>query len=149
MADQNQDIPQFDKSTFTNQPYVKRVEKPWGYELHWVPEDRPYMGKIEHINAGARLSLQVHDQKQESWFLMSGRAKIIWDNEQGELVETEIEPGKGYTCALGQKHRLVGITDCDIIEISTPELGITWRLEDDYARPDETPEQRKKERGEE
>ncbi|SRR6266568_7192151 len=149
MADQNQDIPQFDKSKFTNEPYVKRVEKPWGYELHWVPEDKPYMGKIEHINAGARLSLQVHDQKQESWFLMSGRAKIVWDNAQGELIETELEAGKGYNCALGQKHRLVGITDCDIIEVSTPELGTTWRMEDDYARPDETPEQRKKERGEE
>ena len=149
MAGQNQDIPQFDKSTFTNKPYVKKIEKPWGYELHWVPENRPYMGKIEHINAGARLSLQVHDQKQESWFLMHGRAKIVWENAQGELIETELEAGKGYTCALGQKHRLVGITDCDIIEVSTPELGTTWRLEDDYARPDETPEQRIKERGEE
>jgi mannose-6-phosphate isomerase len=148
MADQNQDIPQFDKSKFTNQPYVKRVEKPWGYELHWVQEDKPYMGKIEHIKAGARLSLQVHDKKQESWFLMSGRAKVVWENEQGELIETEFEAGQGYTCELGQKHRLVGITDCDIIEVSTPELGTTWRLEDDYKRPDETPEQRKKERGE-
>ena len=142
------DLPQFDKTKFTNAPYVKRVEKPWGYELHWVPEDKPYMGKIEHINAGARLSLQVHDQKQESWFLMNGRGKIIWEDENGNLIETELEAGKGYTCALGQKHRLVGITDCDIIEVSTPELGTTWRLEDDYKRPDETPEQRKKERGE-
>ncbi len=149
MTDQNQNIPQFDKSKFTNQPYVKRIEKPWGYELHWVPVNTPYMGKIEHINAGARLSLQVHDKKQESWFLMNGRAKVVWENEQGELIETEIQPGQGYTCALGQQHRLVGITDCDIIEVSTPELGTTWRLEDDYARPDETPEQRKIERGEE
>lgn len=147
MADQK--IPQFDKSKYTNKPYVKRVDKPWGYELHWVPADKPYMGKIEHINAGARLSLQVHDQKQESWFLMNGRGKIVWENVQGELIETELEPGHGYTCELGQKHRLVGITDCDIIEVSTPEMGTTWRLEDDYARPDETPEQRKKERGEE
>jgi mannose-6-phosphate isomerase len=147
MADNN-DIPQFDKSNYTNQPYVKKVEKPWGYELHWVPSDKPYLGKIEHINAGARLSLQIHDKKQESWFLMSGRAKIVWENEKGELIETEIEPGKGYSCELGQKHRLVGITDCDIIEVSTPEGGTTWRLEDDYARPDETDQQRKIERGE-
>ena len=67
MDDQN-NIPHFDKSKFTNQPYVKKVEKPWGYELHWVPADKPYMGKIEHLNAGARMSLQIHDQKQESWF---------------------------------------------------------------------------------
>ncbi len=131
-----------------NEPYIKKIAKPWGYELHFVPENMPYMGKIEHINAGARMSLQSHDQKQESWFLMKGKAKIIWDNAKGELVETEMEEGKGYTCRIGQRHRLAGITDCDIIEVSTPEQGTTYRLEDDYKRPDETPEIRKKERGE-
>lgn len=136
----------FDSSTFTQESYIRRIEKPWGYELHWVPEDRPYMGKILHINAGARLSLQAHDQKQESWMIMQGRAKVVWDNENGELTETELQPGVGYSCSLGQRHRLVGITDCDIIEVSTPELGTTWRLDDDYARPDETPEQREKDR---
>lgn len=144
MTDSNK----FDESKFTNTPYVKRVEKPWGYEFHWVPEDKPYMGKILHINAGARFSLQFHHQKQESWFLMNGQAKIIWDNTKGELVETKMEQGKGYSCEIGQRHRIAGITDCDIIEVSTPEMGTTDRLEDDYSRPDETPEQRKKERGE-
>ncbi|HVT01705.1 MAG TPA: cupin [Patescibacteria group bacterium] len=142
------DLNNIDKSNFSNDGYVKKVDKPWGYELHWVPEGLPYMGKIEHVNEGARLSLQVHDAKQESWFLMNGRGKIIWEDKDGNIIETEMEKGQGYTCALGQKHRLVGITDCDIIEVSTPEMGTTLRLEDDYKRPDETPEQRKKERGE-
>jgi len=141
-------VPVFDPEKFNTDPYVKRVEKPWGYELHWVREGAPYMGKIEHINAGARLSLQVHDAKEESWMIMSGRATVIWENDKGELVETELQPGQGYSSTVGQKHRLKGITDCDIIEVSTPEKGTTWRLEDDYDRPDETPEQRKKERGE-
>jgi len=144
----DQQVPAFDPSVFATEPYVKRVEKPWGYELHWVPEGAPYMGKIEHLNAGARMSLQVHDTKQESWFLMSGRAAVIWENNRGQLIETELEPGKGYSIKIGQKHRLKGITDCDVIEVSTKEAGTTWRLEDDYARPDETPEQRRKERGE-
>ena len=91
-----------------------------------------------HVDAGKRLSLQVHDAKTESWFLMSGRAKVVWDDGTGELVETELEPGLGYSCEIGQRHRLVGITDCDILEVSTPEIGTTHRLEDDYARPDET-----------
>ncbi|PIR79031.1 MAG: cupin [Candidatus Levybacteria bacterium CG10_big_fil_rev_8_21_14_0_10_36_30] len=94
------------------------------------------------------MSLQAHDQKQESWFIINGRGKVVWENEKGELIETELDAGQGYTCKIGQRHRLVGITDCDIVEVSTPEMGTTWRLEDDYARPDETPEQRKKERGE-
>ena len=142
------DLNKFDKSKFINTPFVKRIEKPWGYELYWVPENLPYMGKLIHIDAGKRLSLQVHDQKQESWFLINGRGKVIWENSNEELIETELEKGKGYTCALGQKHRLQGITDCDIIEVSTPEIGTTYRLEDDYKRPDETEKQRKKERGE-
>lgn len=143
-----QEPPKFDPSNFNNDPYVKRVEKPWGYELHWVPENRPYMGKVLHINAGARLSLQIHDEKQETWFIIGGKAKAVWENNKGEMIETELITGQGYSTLVGQKHRLVGITDCDVVEASTPELGTTWRLEDDYTRPHETPQQRKKERGE-
>jgi mannose-6-phosphate isomerase len=139
-------IPKFDNKDFSTESYVKRIEKPWGYELHWVPATAPYIGKILHINQGARLSLQIHDQKQESWFLMNGKAAVIWEDERGELIETELKPGVGYSTKIGQKHRLKGLTDCDIVEVSTPEVGTTWRLEDDYSRPHETPEQREKER---
>src|SRR3990167_11176842 len=133
----------FDPKTFSNTPYAKRVEKPWGYEIHWVPENLPYMGKILHLNAGTRFSLQRHDKKQETWYMMSGKAKLIWDNNKGELVETEMEYGKGYTCYPGQRHRIYAITDIDVIEASMPEIGITERLEDDYNRPNETEDTRK------
>jgi mannose-6-phosphate isomerase len=142
------DPPAFDRAEFSNDSFVKRVDKPWGYELHWVREDAPYMGKTLHINAGARLSLQLHDEKRETWLLMSGQAKVIWEDNQGDIVETELQPERGYSTAVGQRHRLVGITDCDVVEVSTPERGTTWRLEDDCSRPNETPEQRVKERGE-
>lgn len=137
-----------DKSTFSNEPYVKRVDKPWGHEIHWTPDDRPYMGKLLHINEGHKLSLQAHDKKEESWMVVSGRAAVIWENTDGELIETELQPGMGYQCIIGQRHRLKGITDCAVMEVSTPEIGTTYRLEDDYARPDETEEQRAIERGE-
>jgi mannose-6-phosphate isomerase len=140
--------PRFDPHGFSNQPYVKRVTKPWGYELHWVAPDAPYMGKVLHIIEGARLSLQIHDEKQESWLLIRGSAAVIWENAAGELIQTNLDPAIGYSTKLGQRHRLVGITDCDIVEVSTPELGTTWRLEDDYSRPNETPEQRALERNE-
>ena len=137
---------QFDKSKFTQSAYLKKIDKPWGHELHWTPDNLPYMGKILHINQGARLSLQLHDKKQESWMILSGRGKVIWENSNGELTETELVAGQGYSCALGQKHRLAGITDCDILEVSTPEIGTTYRLDDDYKRPDETEAQRSIER---
>ena len=123
---------------FSTSGMAIRVDKPWGYEIVWTPADRPYVGKVLHVDAGKRLSLQVHDAKTESWFHMNGRAKVVWDDGSGELVETELEPGLGYSCEIGQRHRLVAISDCDILECSTPEIGTTLRLEDDYDRPDET-----------
>lgn len=142
MADDTQDVPHYDPKEFDTNPYAKKVYKPWGYEIHWVKEGLPYIGKLLHIDAGKRLSLQIHDEKQESWLLAGGQAAVVWENEKGELFETVLQPGVGYTTKIGQKHRLKGITDCDIIEVSTPEAGTTWRLEDDYARPTQTPEQR-------
>lgn len=137
----------FDTDKFMQKPYSRRVEKPWGYELHWTPDNLPYMGKILHIEAGKRLSLQAHDAKQESWTLINGECKVEWDNRDGKLTETVLVAGEGYTCEVGQRHRLIGITDCDVLEVSTPEIGVTWRLEDDYSRPDETEDVRRKDRG--
>ena len=142
------DVPQYNPANFSIDSYVKKVDKPWGYELHWVPADAPYMGKIIHINAGARQSLQVHDQKQETWLLMNGNADVLWEDSGGQMVQTQLLTGAGFSTKIGQRHRLIGVTDCDILEVSTPELGTTWRLEDDYARPNETPHQRAVERGE-
>ena len=51
---------------------IIRVEKPWGYELHWAKTDR-YVGKLIHVNKGHALSLQYHNQKDETIFLWSGR----------------------------------------------------------------------------
>ena len=132
-----------DKTHFNHQPYVKRVEKPWGYELIYTPENLPYTGKVMHINAGCRQSLQIHDKKQETYLLLNGSGGVMVENNQGEMERVEFEQNKGYSTLIGQKHRLFAITDCDILEFSTPELGNTYRLEDDYARSTETEEMRK------
>ena len=142
------DLNNIDKSNFHMTPYVRRIEKPWGYELHWVPEGMPYMGKIMHINKGHRLSLQVHDTKQESYWLASGECDLVVENEKGELDIIHMQKGMGYTMIVGQRHRHQAVTDCDVVEVSTPEAGTTLRLEDDYARPHETEEQRSLERSE-
>jgi mannose-6-phosphate isomerase-like protein (cupin superfamily) len=137
-------FPHFDASRFRTAPYARRVEKPWGWELLWTPEGLPYVGKVLHLREGHRISLQMHEEKNESWLLVGGRAKAVWENDRGELEECELKPGQGYSCASGQKHRLAGITDCDIIEVSTPEVGVTWRIEDDYGRTHEMSAERVK-----
>ncbi|MFZ5366388.1 MAG: cupin [Patescibacteria group bacterium] len=128
-------------------PYQLKVEKPWGYELILTPEESPVTGKILHLNAGCRFSLQYHDKKEETLTLISGEAEIILEDENGILQTTKMEPKKGYFIKPFQKHRAKGVTDCDILEASTREEGNTVRLEDDYARGTETEEERKK-RGE-
>ena len=140
------DLNLVDKSKFTNLPYSKKIKKHWGYELHWVPEGMPYMGKVLHINKNCRLSLQVHDTKVETYWLLDGVCDLILENQKGELENIKMQKGYGYTTVVGQRHRHQAVTDCDVVEVSMPESGTTLRLEDDYKRPDETPEQRIKER---
>ena len=117
----------------TKKPFVEKVDKPWGFELILTSPDSPVTGKILHLNQGARLSYQYHEKKQENLILINGQAKIILDDQ-----EKEMEPKKGYLIKPLEKHRVQGITDCDIMEVSTKEEGTTVRLEDDYQRPDET-----------
>ncbi len=127
-----------DPATFNNTPFVLRVEKPWGYELLFSPPGRPYAGKLLHLHAGKRISLQYHDEKHETIVLLRGRAQLQADNAAGVLETIEMEPAKGYSNVPGQRHRLIAIDDCDFIEASTPELGTTYRLEDDAGRGHET-----------
>jgi len=132
-----------DRSVFKNIPFIKKVDKPWGYEMIFTPEDLPYTGKLMHINAGKRLSLQVHDKKQETQILIKGKCNSIIENVSGEMETIEMVPMQGYTMMIGQKHRLHAVEDCDVFEVSTPEIGNTFRLEDDYSRSTETEDMRK------
>ena len=115
-------------------PYVRKIIKPWGYELIFTPKDSPVVGKIIHIIKAARLSYQYHDTKRETLCLITGQADLIINGQ-----EIQMEPKKGYDIKPMTKHRLIGLTDCDIVEASTKEEGNTIRLEDDYQRPTETP----------
>jgi oxalate decarboxylase/phosphoglucose isomerase-like protein (cupin superfamily) len=124
-------------------PYIQKIIKPWGYELIFTPPDSLVTGKVLHLSKGARFSLQYHNKKQETLVLLNGQAKIILEDEKGQLQEIEMEPMKGYFIKPFQKHRCQGISECDILEASTKEEGNTVRLEDDYSRPTETEEMRK------
>ena len=141
--------PQFDPSGFSLAPGARRVEKPWGYEVLLSPPDAPYTSKLIHVRAGRRLSLQIHDVKVETQTLVAGRGILVLEGPDGELHDVPMEPGVGYHVAVGQRHRLCAAPDEDatVFEASTPEVGTTYRLEDDYARPDETEQLRTAERG--
>ena len=111
---------------------VVRVEKPWGYEVHWAKTDK-YVGKIIHVNKGHALSLQYHNQKDEVIHLWSG--KLLFEIEiDGKLVAREMLPGESVHVTPPTVHRMTAIEDSDILEASTPELHDVVRLEDRYGR---------------
>ena len=113
---------------------VKKVEKPWGYELIWALTDI-YCGKVLFVKAGHSLSLQFHKQKDESWLVQSGRAKLEL-GEVGESVLNEmvIAAGAAFHYPPGTVHRVTAIEDTTILEVSTPQLDDVVRLEDAYGR---------------
>jgi mannose-6-phosphate isomerase len=112
----------------------RRVDKPWGYELIWAVAEA-YVGKILFVEAGHSLSLQFHRQKDESWFVQSGRAKLELGAEgAGELVESEIGAGDAFRYRPGTVHRVTAIEDTTILEVSTPHLEDIVRLADAYGR---------------
>src|SRR5947208_7429604 len=99
---------------------VTRVEKPWGYEVHWAHTER-YVDKIIHINKGHALSLQYHNLKDETIYLFSG--KLLFEMEvDGTLVEREMAPGEAVHVTPKTVHRMTAIDDCDVLEASTPEM---------------------------
>ena len=113
---------------------VRRVEKPWGYELIWALTD-VYCGKVLFVKAGASLSLQFHKEKDESWYVQSGRAKLeLGKAGQGVLDEEVISAGAAFHYEPGTVHRVSALEDTTILEVSTPHLDDVVRLEDRYGR---------------
>lgn len=114
---------------------VKRIDKPWGYELWWARTDR-YVGKLLHINAGASLSLQYHNVKDETIMVQAGTLLFETGSRDDiqNLNKVEMKPGDLFHITPGTVHRMTGVTDVDIVEVSTPELDDVVRLEDRYGR---------------
>jgi mannose-6-phosphate isomerase len=111
---------------------VKRVPKPWGYEIIWAHTDR-YVGKVLHIEAGHALSVQYHNHKDETIYLLSGEMKY-WVKLGDELEDVRLKQGDAFRITPGTVHYMEAITDCDILEASTPELDDVVRLQDRYGR---------------
>jgi mannose-6-phosphate isomerase-like protein (cupin superfamily) len=111
----------------------RRVDKPWGHELWYALTDR-YAGKILHVEAGHRLSLQFHERKDESNYLLSGRLKLITGTSADDLAEIEIGVGHVWRNKPGQVHTIEAIEDAQVLEVSTPELDDVVRISDRYGR---------------
>jgi mannose-6-phosphate isomerase len=112
----------------------QRVEKPWGYELIWAHTDR-YVGKVLHINKGESLSYQYHKVKDETIRLLAGTLELDIEKD-GKQQKLLLAAGESLHIVPLMKHRMTAIEECDVLEVSTPELDDVVRLEDRYGRAD-------------
>jgi len=113
---------------------VRHVSKPWGHETIWASNEL-YVGKILHINAGHKLSVQYHNVKDETVYLLSGELRY-WVKLPGTdaLQDMRLVTGQAFRITPGTVHYMEAVTDCDILEASTPHLDDVVRLEDAYGR---------------
>ena len=114
---------------------IKHVPKPWGHETIWARTDT-YVGKILHINAGQALSVQYHNVKDETVFLLAGKIIYrVWQNGQdGAPTDIGLQIGHAYRITPHTIHQMEAVTDCDVLEVSTPHLDDVVRLTDRYGR---------------
>ena len=114
----------------------RRVEKPWGYELIWAETDL-YVGKLLHVNQGESLSLQFHEEKDETIYILNGRVRFRVGDAVERLEDMVLEEGQAIRMHPGVIHQMEALTDCDMLEASTPELDDVVRLQDRYGRAPE------------
>lgn len=111
---------------------IRRVSKPWGYELIFAHTDR-YVGKILHINEGESLSLQYHEMKEETLYVVDGELKLTIEHD-GDRRELTLSKGQAFHIPPRMIHRMEALADTDVAEVSTTELDDVVRLEDRYGR---------------
>ena len=106
------------------------VPKPWGGETIWADTER-YVGKILHIKAGHSLSVQYHKKKDETVYLLRGALEY---RVGAALEDVQLKEGQSLRIKPGTIHQMVAVTDCEVLEVSTPERDDVVRLSDKYGR---------------
>ena len=116
---------------------AERVDKPWGHEQIFAVVEGRYVGKVLTVTAGESLSLQYHEQKDETIALLSGRAELDLGTSADSLRSIALEIGTSVHVPPGLLHRLRAVDDSVLVEASTADPG--WRedvvrVEDRYGR---------------
>jgi mannose-6-phosphate isomerase-like protein (cupin superfamily) len=109
------------------------IEKPWGKEEVIEINDKYMMKKLTMLK-GHRCSLQLHNHKKETIYVLSGQLRIISGPDQDNLTGKTYTEGESITISPGVVHRMEGVEDSIYLEASTPEMDDVVRLVDDYER---------------
>lgn len=101
---------------------------PWGDEILYAFTP-VYAARLLAIKDGHRTSEHYHNRKHETLLVIKGQCKITLNGS--EIV---LDPWHFQNIAAQQRHRLEGVGDVILVEVSTPELDDTVRVKDDYGR---------------
>jgi len=112
---------------------IQIKEKPWGREI-WFAYTKYYAGKILEVRKGARLSLQYHEKKTETQYIFEGKVKFTFGKNEKDLQERVLNPGDKFDIFPYTIHRIEGLKNSKIFEVSSPELNDVVKLADDYGR---------------
>jgi mannose-6-phosphate isomerase-like protein (cupin superfamily) len=113
---------------------VRRVDKPWGHEEIFALVDGKFCGKAIHVADGHSLSLQYHEEKEETISVQSGRLRVEIGHHEDALEAFDLEPGESIHLRPGVRHRVTAVGDTVMLEASTTQLTDVVRLEDRYGR---------------
>ncbi|SCL20755.1 hypothetical protein GA0074692_0972 [Micromonospora pallida] len=123
-----------------------RVDKPWGFEIWYTDNlaDPPYALKQIHMTAGHQSSLQSHQQKVETNYVVDGEATVLngapAPDDPGSVIDADALPRQlyrrrsGWSSDAGILHRVIAQSDYTSIEVSTTELDDVIRWADDSNR---------------
>lgn len=112
---------------------ARKVEKPWGHEEIFA-ETENYVGKILFIRQGEALSLQYHEVKEETLRVLEGTLELVTGRDIEQLETNHLGPETVFHISPRTLHRMVAVTDCFLLEVSTTQLDDVVRLEDRYGR---------------
>jgi len=114
---------------------MKTVSKPWGKEV-WLELNNFYCYKRIFINKGFRTSLQYHEHKFETNYIIEGKVEVWIENNNGVIEKKYMSKDDYFIIKSPTKHGVVALTDLILQEVSTPEVDDVIRIEDDRQRGD-------------
>ena len=112
---------------------MKLIKKPWGQE-EVIESNEQYMVKKLTMWKDHRCSLQFHNHKKETIYVLSGQLRIYVGQTKDDLTSRIYGPHESITLSPGIVHRMEGVEDSVYLEASTPEMDDVVRLSDDYDR---------------
>jgi mannose-6-phosphate isomerase-like protein (cupin superfamily) len=103
------------------------VEKGWGNEFIFATNDK-YCGKLLKFNTGAKFSMHFHAEKDETWFVISGKFLVKWiDTTTADVNEIELKVNDTWHNPPMFPHQVICLEEGVLIEVSTPDS-----VEDNY-----------------